>query len=227
MTRTTSFYLALAAILLSPIAANADPISVAAGVSSGTLQEDFSTVPGGASASFSGTNVSAAESFVGLTVNDPGGSGFESYSGTPTNPLALDIGAASDGIWNIQGVAGLAGGTGAQDIGEGVIAFLFDFDILGLGLDINGATPNSGLTTFFFYASDGSLVDTIATALIGSISFSSTQVFRGVAIQNTDPGGQAYDNLRFDAASVPEPGTLALLGIGLFGMGLARRRKMV
>jgi hypothetical protein len=95
-----------------------------------------------------------------------------------------------------------------------------------LGIDINGAQAG-GLTTLFFYGSDGSLVDTVATALFGSLTFTSTQAFRGVAIQNTDPAGQAYDSLRFDAAQVPEPGTLALFGIGLLGMGLARRKKKV
>ena len=47
-----------------------------------------------------------------------------------------------------------------------------------------------------------------------------------IAINATWDGVTGFD-FAFAVTTVPEPGTLALLGIGLAGMGLARRRKKV
>ena len=41
------------------------------------------------------------------------------------------------------------------------------------------------------------------------------------------PTRMLLDNLRYNSAAVPEPGTLALLSLGLAGMGLARRRRKI
>lgn len=70
----------------------------------------------------------------------------------------------------------------------------------------------------------------MANAFYGFEREGGVQDIRGIAIWNTDPGGIAFDNLKYDVASrvgvVPEPATWALLigGFGAVGAALRRRR---
>jgi len=208
-------------IVLGLALSQAQAVTVSTSTSSDAVMEDFSTLPTGESSFFDGNGVSVAEHFFGQTVNDPGGSGFETVSGSPSGPLALTT--TNGGIWDIQGVAGLAGGSSGSDIGEGIVSFLFDYDIFSFGTLIGGT--NGGSATFDFFARDGSIIDSILFGVTNTdFTFSSSVAFAGVTMSNTDPAGIAYDNIRFAAASVPEASSMVLFGLGLLGMGFMRRR---
>jgi hypothetical protein len=67
------------------------------------------------------------------------------------------------------------------------------------------------------------------TASINSaefIGFSSSVAFDRVEIRETDTGGGTNELFQFyTAEAVPEPGALAIFGLGLLGLGYMRRRK--
>lgn len=106
--------------------------------------------------------------------------------------------------------------------------------ILGTWLD--GATATYELVLDSVFADGtGGVVDFEHFTLPALFTNVSSIVFTGMRFEGRD-GGFAIDNLDVetggvvvtppDSTHVPEPGTLALLGMGLLGMGAARRRKV-
>jgi hypothetical protein len=241
----------LLALLAVASVASADPINLVSYASVGPNVVDFSDV---ASAGFPGVNyngilvsggVSFAERFVGQTLSFSGD--LDVLSGTPTGPLALQTGAAGQNlsVGTDGGVVGLypygnLGFPAANGYGEGSWAALFPGLVSEVAFEAYfGSGPTSSVTVQFFNSSGG-LIDsktvplTIDSFLAGSFGFSregGVKDIAGFSVHTSDPGGLAYDNVRFDDPStsgpsqpVPEPASLALLA-AVAGIAALRRRQ--
>ena len=107
------------------------------------------------------------------------------------------------------------------------INLLFDPDVTAVGLDLFGFANNLVVTWTVTFNDNVTIGSTIVTTP-GFFGVSTSSGMISSLFLNKPDSGGVIDNLIFGTPSVvPEPGTLALLGIGLFGMGLARRRKQI
>ncbi len=229
MTRTTSRYLALVAVLMSSMAANAVPITYSFSTGS-TPFGDTTLVP-----YFSGSSVT------GTFVYD---------SDTPATTI-IPSGPVAGSTLYLNSTANLVGSVGLRSfsdpIGRTIVGnnkFQGSLDFLNLIADpnINSGAPDSAFGLDGFDVGLFTLINVRMFWIQGQLGiadFLSNQDlpnplpdFQGrlaLDFTLTDNPGQEFfvffDGFRVE--QVPEPGTLALLGIGLFGMGLTRRRKKV
>ena len=196
---------------------------------SGSITNDFQSFPpaGGPAAGFLlQPGAVYGERFAGQTLSTAGG--FDALTGTPTNPLTLlfnPVLADNIGIFPLPGSLVAFGALAVP--GTGALSVLLGLDTDIFGLDVAGAS--GGSFTAQFFARDGSLLGAITQSGITNrfYGFRATGGDRiaGVSLTNIDSNGIAYDNVTFNR--IPEPAVLALLGLGLAGIGYKRHHARI
>lgn len=156
----------------------------------------------------------------------------------PTGSLALDPSSPSTLIRNDSANPSSPVLSGSPAF-NGAISILFSTDQAGVGLD-GGFFDALGGTAITAFDRSGNVIgavqnEAMGIEFLGLVTDDKTSSIAGLqfSLVGPEPAGFAIDNLRFGFGDqivgptpVSEPGTLALLGLGIAGLGLSRRRRI-
>jgi len=192
VTRTNSTFLALVAVLLSPMAANATQITI-----DFEGQTPFDAI--GSTYASQGVTFGPSCYFYPEDSNYPASSGVSSAYCYPL-PEQIDFSSAVSNV--------------------GAYFNAYDHDIIFSAFGAGGLIGRITISETTPPIPGGPQYD---GPLYYELPYSGIEY----VTLSTFGSGEYYnfDDLTF-TSSVPEPGTLALFGIGLLGMGLSRRRKV-
>lgn len=177
---------------------------------------DFDHSPLGAIAS--GTVIATQYSSVGVTFSSlEDGSNVPAYAIKQFAATGSGTGHADNSLWNCN-------------VGCGPRADILRMTFSAPVSDVSWYTDSEGGSPITFNAYDafGTLLQTVSVvSAYPTFAFTSLAVSgiaRIDAVQPSDGWGWSMDNLSFTASQVPEPATLALVGIALAGWTASRRK---